>query len=247
MRSGDLPLFSGGYARLRFERGTDFRPHVIVPIGGGLGKQIWQYCIGMGAQFFSGIPVKYDLHWYERFGLDISGRERGDVQRHIDDGPAPNVGQDPDVGGVDAGQGQAFVQAGPEERPLVALPELPAEIVADEIVRYVLPVLTVPEDVQDPRKGQFSDGIARLLQHLARAGGAKGLPPPLSPPGHRRLALVGLPGTTDQQNFVVPNQKTKDDGDAIGAMFPALRTHRISSFISMQYSSGLRTTGASRP
>ena len=73
-------FFLGGYARLRFERGTDFRPHVIVPISGGLGNQIWQYCIGMGAHFFSGIPVKYDLHWYEKFGLDISGKERRDFE-----------------------------------------------------------------------------------------------------------------------------------------------------------------------
>lgn len=169
------------------------------------------------------------------FGIGIcrTAPVGGDVQGHIDGGPASDVGQDPDVGGMDAGQGQAFVQAGPEERSLVALPKLPDEIMTDEVVRYVLPVLAVPEYVQDPREGQFSDGITRLLQHLARTGGAKGLPPPLSPPGHRRLALVGLPGTPDQQNFVVPNQKTKDDRDAIGAMLPALRTHRGSSFISI--------------
>lgn len=71
---------AGGYARLALERKKDFRPRVVVPISGGLGNQIWQYCIGMGAQFFSGLPVEYDLSWYARFGFDIRGRERRDFE-----------------------------------------------------------------------------------------------------------------------------------------------------------------------
>jgi len=49
-----------------------FEPKVIVMIDGGLGSQMWQYSLGRLASMKSGLPVFYDLAWYERDGLDIN-------------------------------------------------------------------------------------------------------------------------------------------------------------------------------
>lgn len=49
------------------------RPCIIVSITGGLGNQIWLYAIGSAASQSSGLPVKYDLSWYEKYGKDING------------------------------------------------------------------------------------------------------------------------------------------------------------------------------
>ena len=48
-------------------------PCIIVSITGGLGNQIWLYAIGSAASKTSGLPVKYDLSWYEECGKDING------------------------------------------------------------------------------------------------------------------------------------------------------------------------------
>ena len=59
---------------------TKASPLVIVPLSGGLGNQIWQYAVGMGAQLASGLPVKFGMDWYKKFGLDIQGKEKRDFE-----------------------------------------------------------------------------------------------------------------------------------------------------------------------
>lgn len=59
---------------------TKASPLVIVPLSGGLGNQIWQYSVGMGAQLASGLPVKFGMDWYKKFGLDIQGKEKRDFE-----------------------------------------------------------------------------------------------------------------------------------------------------------------------
>lgn len=62
------------------ERVTKVSPLVIVPLSGGLGNQLWQYAVGMGAQLTSGLPVKFGMGWYRKFGLDIQGKEKRDFE-----------------------------------------------------------------------------------------------------------------------------------------------------------------------
>ncbi|MDR3254965.1 MAG: alpha-1,2-fucosyltransferase [Synergistaceae bacterium] len=48
----------------------NFERMVVVLMDGGLGSQMWQYALGRAA-CASGLPVRYDLTWYERSGRDI--------------------------------------------------------------------------------------------------------------------------------------------------------------------------------
>ena len=50
----------------------NFESKVVVKIDGGLGSQMWQYSLGRLASMKSGLPVFYDLSWYESYGLDIN-------------------------------------------------------------------------------------------------------------------------------------------------------------------------------
>jgi hypothetical protein len=50
----------------------DFEPGIVVMMDGGLGSQMWQYSIGRLAAMKSGLPVCYDLSWFDRDGRDIN-------------------------------------------------------------------------------------------------------------------------------------------------------------------------------
>jgi hypothetical protein len=41
-------------------------------IDGGLGSQMWQYAVGRGIRVSSGLPVSYDLSWYDKRGMDMN-------------------------------------------------------------------------------------------------------------------------------------------------------------------------------
>jgi hypothetical protein len=45
---------------------------IVVLVDGGLGSQMWQYSLGRLAAMKSGLPVCYDLSWFERDGMDIN-------------------------------------------------------------------------------------------------------------------------------------------------------------------------------
>lgn len=53
----------------------NFEPQIVVKVDGGLGSQMTQYALGRGAGLASGLPVFYDLSWYELWGRDINGIE----------------------------------------------------------------------------------------------------------------------------------------------------------------------------
>ena len=46
---------------------------VLVKIDGGLGSQMWQYALGRCVHISSGMPVLYDLSWFDKFGMDANG------------------------------------------------------------------------------------------------------------------------------------------------------------------------------
>jgi hypothetical protein len=43
----------------------DFEREIIVPLEGGLGFQMWRYAVGRAASLASGLPVRYDLSFFE--------------------------------------------------------------------------------------------------------------------------------------------------------------------------------------
>ncbi len=49
-----------------------FVPHAVVGMDGGLGSQMWQYALGRGIHLSSGLPVCYDLSWFEKCGMDTN-------------------------------------------------------------------------------------------------------------------------------------------------------------------------------
>jgi hypothetical protein len=59
------PLQYLKYRVLLFLKHIDPSPEIIVMIDGGLGSQMWQYALGQGASVASGLPVSYDLSWYD--------------------------------------------------------------------------------------------------------------------------------------------------------------------------------------
>ena len=48
-------------------------PAVVVKIDGGLGSQMWQYALGRAVQLGSGLPVFYDISWFDKAGKDSNG------------------------------------------------------------------------------------------------------------------------------------------------------------------------------
>ena len=60
--------------RRRICASEKFIPQAIVTMNGGLGSQMWQYALGRGIRVISGLPVCYDLSWYEKSGMDINRR-----------------------------------------------------------------------------------------------------------------------------------------------------------------------------
>lgn len=50
-----------------------FVPKVVTMVDGGLGSQMWQYALGVGAATRSGLPVEYDLTWFDLYGGDLTG------------------------------------------------------------------------------------------------------------------------------------------------------------------------------
>jgi hypothetical protein len=50
----------------------NFESKIIVKVDGGLGSQMWQYALGRGAGIACGLPVLYDLTWFDQNGMDIN-------------------------------------------------------------------------------------------------------------------------------------------------------------------------------
>lgn len=48
-------------------------PCIIAMVNGGLGSQMWQFALGYCASLASGLPVKYDISWFNSDGMDING------------------------------------------------------------------------------------------------------------------------------------------------------------------------------
>jgi hypothetical protein len=49
-----------------------FEPGIVVKVDGGLGSQMWQYALGRAAGKLSGLPVYYDLSWFDGEPKDIN-------------------------------------------------------------------------------------------------------------------------------------------------------------------------------
>lgn len=64
------------YGKWFLAKQCNFVPQVVVRVDGGLASQMWQYALGLGCSKFSGLPVSYDLSWYEDCGRDIQGKAR---------------------------------------------------------------------------------------------------------------------------------------------------------------------------
>ena len=60
-------------ARKFLQSREDFKPEVIVMVDGGLGSQMGQYALGRAVGLACGLPVSYDLSWYDKGGMDING------------------------------------------------------------------------------------------------------------------------------------------------------------------------------
>ncbi|GHV56116.1 hypothetical protein FACS1894216_19680 [Synergistales bacterium] len=77
IRSGRYRLFIRPFSPLvrvlKRSLDKDFKPKIIVKVDGGLGSQMWQYALGRAAGKASGLPVFYDMSWFDTGGLDING------------------------------------------------------------------------------------------------------------------------------------------------------------------------------
>ena len=66
-------ILLNGIGNLIIKRERDFDPCIVTMVDGGLGSQMWQFALGYCASLVSGLPVKYDISWFNNYGMDING------------------------------------------------------------------------------------------------------------------------------------------------------------------------------
>lgn len=66
-------ILLGVVGNLIIKKSKNFNSCIITMVDGGLGSQMWQFALGYCASLLSGLPVKYDISWFNNHGMDING------------------------------------------------------------------------------------------------------------------------------------------------------------------------------